>query len=182
LNINKGLLLSLLLVTMNSFSSSSSRVMLKDGINLLDINGDGVKDLIIDSRFENNTSHPNNTMTIFIKNKQGKYHIVPVPNDLGFTWSDFILSASTVKISGYALYKKNPGHFIVSAHKLTGGKYGDDVADALPVKFIRYDMNTYQDAPGVPPFSWEYTSAYITSEKYLDIDEAFKHFNAGMLK
>jgi len=42
LNINRGLLVSLLLVAMNSFSSSSSRVMLKDGINLLDINGDGV--------------------------------------------------------------------------------------------------------------------------------------------
>ena len=182
MNINRWFILSSLLIPMSSFSLASSQVTLKEGVNQLDINGDGIADLIIDSWFENNTSHPNKTMTIFIKSRQGKFHIVPVPNDIGFTWSDFILSASTIKISGYALFKKKSGHFIVSAHKITGGAYGDDVSDALPVKFIRYDMSAYEEAPGVPPYSWEYTSAYTTTEKYLDVDEAFQYFNVGMLK
>ncbi|WP_249215757.1 integrin alpha [Citrobacter sp. JGM124] len=182
MKINRWFLLFSLLISMNGFSLINSRVTLKDGINQLDINGDGIVDLVIGSRFENNTSHPNNTMTIFIKNQQGKYYIVPVPNDLGFTWSDFILSASTVKISDYSLYKKKSGYFIISANKVTGGQYGDDMADALPVKFIRYDMSPYQDSPGVPPYSWEYTSAYTSTERYLDIDEAFKHFSIERLK
>lgn len=182
MKIKKWTLLSFLLITLNVLAEDNSRVALKDGINMLDINGDGVKDLVVYSRFENNTSHPNDTLTLFMIDSQGKYHIVPVANDMGFTWSDFMLSASTTKIADYALYKKSDGYFMISAHKLTGGNYGEDVADALPVKFTRYDMNSHQDSPGVPLFSWEYKSAYISAEKYQDIDEAFQQFNLTMLK
>ena len=182
MKIKKGIMLSLLLISLNLLADEGSKITLKEGINLLDINGDGVDDLVVYSRFENNTSHPNNTVTIFMIDRQGKYHILPVANDIGFTWSDFILSASTIKIADYALYKKPEGYFIVSAHKLTGDNYGEDVSDDLPVKFTRYDINSYQDAPGVPPYFWEYRGAYITAEKYHDIDDAFPHFDASMLK
>jgi len=65
---------------------------------------------------------------------------------------------------------------------LTGENYGEDISDDLPVKFIRYDMNSNQMAPGVPVYSWEYTSAYITAEKYHDVDDAFLHFDIELLK
>lgn len=179
---NKLVILFSLLLPFTLCAKESSKVTLKEGINTLDINGDGINDLVVYSKFENNTSHPNQTMTIFITDRKGRYHIVPVANDTGFTWSDFILSASTIKIADYALYKKQKGYFIVSARKISGGKYGDDMSDDLPVKFTRYDMNTGQDSPGVPLYSWEYKSAYISAEKYPDIDEAFKHFQVGRLK
>lgn len=182
MKIKHGLLFALLLISLNVLADRATKVTLKDGTNLLDINGDGVDDLIVYSQFENNTSHPNNTMTIFMIDPKGKHHILPVANDIGFTWSDFILSASTIKISDYALYKKTDGYYIVSAHKLTGGEHGEDVSDDLPVKFTRYDINSYQDAPGVPPYFWEYRGAYITKEKYHDIDDAFPHFTNDMIK
>lgn len=96
----------LMLISPGAFSAEYSKVMLKKGVNMLDVNGDGLKDIVIDAIFDNNTSHPNHTMTIFIKNKNGEYNIIPVPNDTGFTWSDFSLSASTIKITNYQLYKK----------------------------------------------------------------------------
>ncbi|MCS3429714.1 carbapenem self-resistance protein CarG family protein [Klebsiella sp. BIGb0407] len=171
-----------LLIPFTVCANNTSKVTLREGVNMLDINGDGIKDLVVYSKFENNTSHPNQTMTIFVVDRQGKYHILPVANDTGFTWSDFILSASTIKIADYALYKKQKGYFIVSAQKKAGGKYGDDMSDALPVKFTRYDMNTDQNAPGVPLYSWEHKSSYVTTEKYPDTDEAFKHFQIEKLK
>ena len=179
---NSLILLFSLLISFSVCAKESSRVTLREGVNTLDINGDGLNDLVVYSKFENNTSHPNQTMTIFVVDRQKKYHILPVANDTGFTWSDFILAASTIKIADYALYKKQKGYFIVSARKLGGGKNGDDMSDNLPVKFTRYDMNTDQNTPGVPLYSWEYKSAYITAEKYPDIDEAFKHFQPERLK
>ena len=179
---NSLVILLSLLISFTVYTKESSKVTLKEGINALDINGDGINDLVVYSKFENNTSHPNHTMTIFVIDQQGKYYILPVANDTGFTWSDFILSASTIKIADYALYKKQKGYFIVSAHKISDGIYGDDMSDSLPVKFTRYDMNTGQDTPGVPLYSWEYKSSYITTEKYSDIDEAFKHFQTERLK
>ena len=182
MKIKEVLMLALLVISLNALANETSKVILKEGSNLMDINGDGVNDLVIYSRFENNTSHPNNTITIFIIDQQGKYHILPVANDIGFTWSDFILSASTIKIADYSLYKKPDGYFIVSAHKLTGKSHGEDVSDDLPIKFTRYDINSYQDVPGVPTYFWEYRGAYITTDKYHDIDDAFPHFNSEMLK
>lgn len=180
-NNNLVILLSLIL-SYSVCAKESSKVPLKEGINMLDINGDGKNDLVVYSKFENNTSHPNQTMTIFVVDRNGKYHIVPVANDTGFTWSDFILSASTMKISDYALYKKKKGYFIVSARKISGGKFSDDLSDNLPVKFTRYDMHTAQDSPGVPRYSWEYNGSYITSEQYPDTDTAFIHFQVERLK
>ena len=149
---------------------------------MLDINGDGLKDIVIYAKFDNNTSHPNNTMTLFIKNKNGEYNIVPALDDSGFTWSDFSLSASTTKITDYRLYKKANGHFVVNAYKLATKQNGEDVSDELPVKFSRYDIKTNHESPGVSLFYWDLTKTYISKERYRDTDEAFNHLSLEELE
>lgn len=163
-----------------SFSSTASNhggIDLKWGVNMMDVNGDGLVDLVIYAKFDNNTSHPNKTMTIFMKNKNGEYNIVPVPNDAGFTWFDFSLSASTTKITDFKLYKKSNGFFVVRVHKMANKQNGEDVSDKLPVKLSRYDINMDQEIPGNPLFYWGLTKTYVTKEHYGDVDEAFNHFN-----
>jgi hypothetical protein len=182
LNRNLFIIALLMLISPGAFSGEYSKVMLKKGVNMLDVNGDGVKDIVIDAIFDNNTSHPNHTMTIFIKNKKGEYNIIPIPNDTGFTWSDFSLSASTIKITNYQLYKKANGYFVVSAYKLASKQHGEDVTDALPVKFSRYDIKINDQDPGVSLFYWELTRAYVTKERYSDTDEAFNHISHRALE
>ncbi|CAI1792186.1 carbapenem self-resistance protein CarG family protein [Serratia plymuthica] len=171
-----------MLISINASASDHEKVVLKEGINMMDVNGDGFKDIVIYAKFDNNTSHPSNTMTIFIKNKNGEYNIVPVPSDAGFSWFDFSLSASTIKITGYELYKKAHGYFVISAYKLTGKENGEDVSDDLPVKFSRYDIKINNESPGAALFYWDLTKVYVTHKKYSDIDEAFNHLNVGVLK
>lgn len=147
---------------------------------MIDINGDSIQDLVIYAKFDNNTSHPNKTMSIFIRNKNGGYNIVPVPHDAGFTWFDFSLSASTIKITDYRLYKKVNGYFIISAYKLAD-ENGEDISNKLQVKFTRYDIQTNHESPGIPLFYWDITKAYVTKERYDDIDDAFNNVDVGRL-
>lgn len=147
-------------------------VRLKEGINYLDVNGDGIKDLVISAQFDNNTSHINHAMTIYIRKPDGGYSIVPVPDDSGFSWFDFSLSASVIQISSYQLYQAARGYYIVRADKLTGGEYGDDAAERLPVKFTRYALAENHDIPGQPLYTWQQRAVWISAQRYEDADQA----------
>lgn len=62
-----------LLLLASFMSNSSTLVMLKDGQNNIDLNNNGITDIIFLASFDNNTSHPNRTATIFMKdNKNGQ--------------------------------------------------------------------------------------------------------------
>lgn len=180
-SIHKILLTLILLVTFSANANIASKVTLKQGVNLLDINSDNGTDIVIYGIFDNNTSHPNKTMTILIKNNH-EYNIVPLPHGEGFTWSDFSLSASTIKISDYQLYQQDNRYFIVSAYKVMSEDNGQDISDNLPVKFSRYDIKLNNDDPGVSRYHWELSKSYVTKTNYIDTDEAFNHLDLSQLQ
>ncbi|MDX5630760.1 MULTISPECIES: spore coat protein CotH [unclassified Brenneria] len=169
----------MMLLSSWAVAEEHSNVLLRDGINRIDLNGDGVDDLLLRAVFDNNTSHPVNTLTIFIKDRRGNDNIVPVPDDAGFTWVDFSLSASVIKVTDYALYKEKGRYYMVSANKISDKRSGEDISDALPVRFVRYELKENDDDPGVPAYFWDYISASVTAKKYLSVDDAFPELNVA---
>ncbi|MEC5344290.1 spore coat protein CotH [Brenneria populi] len=170
----------IVLLTMFSLgvcAGEQTHVLLRDGVNRIDLNGDGTDDLLLRAVFDNNTSHPVNTLTIFIKDREGNYNIVPIPDGEGFTWGDFSLSASVIKIIDYRLYKENGRYYMVSANKVMDKRTGEDVSDALPVKLVRYELKANTDDPGVSAYFWDYIHAYVTARKYSSVDDAFAELN-----
>ncbi|AWK40816.1 MULTISPECIES: carbapenem biosynthesis protein CpmG [Photorhabdus] len=171
---NKFYLIFILLFSFEAFSHCGNKVNLKDGINLIDLNGDGKKDVIFYAKFENNTSHPSNTLTVFIKNKNGKFNIVPLPNDTGFTWFDFKLSASEIKIQDYELRVKNGVYYIIFFRKKNND---DDIFGEYPVEFIKYDIKYNNEVPGISNYYWDYTKSYLTKKKYKNVSDAMTEYN-----
>jgi len=157
-------------------------VSLKNGINLIDINADGVKDIVFSAIYDNNTSHPSQTINVFIKNKHGGYNIVPYPEASGFTWADVSLSASTTKIYDYKLIRSQKKYFMVSAEKFVTAQNGSDVSDLTRVKISRYIMVEGGNDPGIPAFQWNQAGSYITKEKYNDVDDALKNIKMDDFK
>ncbi len=145
---------------------------LKDGVNYIDINGNGRQDIVVIAQFDNNTSHVNRAMTIYMRKPDGGYSIVPVPNDSGFSWFDFSLSASVTQISSYRLYPVGKVYQVVRADKVIGGKYGDDAAERLPVKFIRYALVESHTIPGQPIYTWQELASWVSGKHYDDADQA----------
>ena len=157
-------------------------VSLKNGINLIDINADGMKDIIFSASYDNNTSHPSQTINVFVKNKHGGYNIVPYPEASGFTWADVSLSASTTKIYDYKLIKSRNKYFMVSAEKFITAKNNGDITDLTRVKMNRYIIVEGGNDPGIPAFQWNQAGSYVTKEKYNDVDDALKNINMDDFK
>ncbi|KAB7894851.1 hypothetical protein GA565_02015 [Rouxiella sp. S1S-2] len=170
-------LLLLLSINFSVHAITTTKMKLHDGPNALNITAHGVKGIFFVSTFDNNTSHTSKTLTLFIINKQNRHYIVPVPNNSGFTWYDEVLSAASIKTSGYELHKLGKVLYMITARKILAGKDNGDMFDQLPVKFVQYKLMENHEDPGVPNFYWDYVKSYKTSDKYLNIDEAFEKLN-----
>lgn len=169
-----------LLISVNCFGENTL-VKLKDGPNYIDLNHDGIMDIIFVASFDNNTSHPNHTATIFIKNDQG-WSIIPIPEDSGFSWSDFSLSASIIKIVDFELHKYKNTYFMVKGTKFSGKLNDADLTDDTLVMFSRYKITSNKVDPGVPEFYWQPAGNYLTSKKYIHVNDAFQSLDMSNFK
>ncbi|CCJ72192.1 CpmJ protein [Cronobacter condimenti 1330] len=61
------LFFALLLTSACVHAEQITPVALKDGPNTLDLNQDGIADLLLSATYDNNTSHPSSTLTIYIQ-------------------------------------------------------------------------------------------------------------------
>ncbi|WP_227508917.1 carbapenem self-resistance protein CarG family protein [Klebsiella aerogenes] len=157
----------------SSISQANSQIHLKPGGNNIDLNGDGIPDVVFSAIYDNNTSHPGATLSIYIRQKNNWY-IVPVPDDDGFIWTDLKLSASVIKIAGVELYRYKSKVYLVRAVKDAGQAEHEDLTDSSRVKFSRFLLAHNNDDPGTATFYWESAGVYITKDSFDDVDEAFK--------
>lgn len=168
------------LMFMSFFSQGHSAINLNDGINYLTLKDDAATIIIFSARFNNNTSHSNHTVTFFIK-KNNNWSIIPSPDDSGFVWSDFSLSASGTKIANFRLYKNKEQYYIVKGVKVTSHNH-EDLTDSTKVNFTGYKLSKNQSDPGVSDYFWFFLGSYITNDTYMDIDDAFNFFDMSFLK
>ncbi|MFV9670298.1 carbapenem self-resistance protein CarG family protein [Pantoea sp. KXB25] len=165
--------LATMLISLCAFSQTDTRLYLNTGLNSLDLNNDGIPDAIFAATYDNNTSHPSETLNIFIRQEKN-WFIVPIPDDEGFTWTDLRLSASTLKVSGTELHRYKQHVYVVRATKYAGSSGNEDVTDTLPVRFSRFRLEENSDDPGTSVFYWAPAGSYLTKQTFDDVDKAFK--------
>ncbi|MGF7483718.1 carbapenem self-resistance protein CarG family protein [Providencia sp. SP181] len=168
------------LMFMSFLSHGYSAIKLNDGINYLTLKDDNATIIIFSAIFNNNTSHSNHTVTFFVKNNNN-WSIIPSPDDNGFIWSDFILSASGIKIANFRLYKNKDQYYIVKGVKVTSHSH-EDLTDSTKVNFTGYKLSTNQSDPGVSNYFWLFLGSYITNDTYIDIDDAFNFLDMRFFK
>lgn len=167
------ILLATILVSHSAVCGSETRINLKEGINSIDLNNDGIPDNVFMATYDNNTSHPSQTITVFVN--QGKnWFILPVPDDDGFTWADLRLSASTLKVSGFELHRYKNHVYLVRALKYAGKTGSEDISDKSRVKFSRYCLVENHTDPGTSVYNWDVAGSFITENTFNDVDEAFQ--------
>lgn len=167
------IILTATLISLPGYSSADTRINLEKGLNSIDLNNDGIPDTIFSATYDNNTSHPSDTLNIFIR--QGKeWLIVPVPDDDGFTWTDLKLSASTLKISGTELHRYKESVYLIRAIKYASSDGGGDLTDKTRVRFSRFRLRESRDDPGTSVFYWEPAGLYFTEQTFDEVNEAFE--------
>ncbi len=162
-----------ILISLPASAHADSRIYLKKGLNSIDLNEDGIPDTVFSATYDNNTSHPSDTLNIFIR--QGKnWLIVPVPDGDGFTWTDLKLSASTVKITGTELHRYKGHVYLIRAIKYAGSAGGGDLTDKTRVRFSRFWLEENNDDPGTSVFYWGQAGTYLSEQTFDEVDEAFQ--------
>lgn len=171
-------LIAALLVCNSAFCKINTRIHLKTGVNNIDLNNDGIADSIFMATYDNNTSHPNETFTVFVKSGKN-WFIVPVPDDDGFTLADFRLSGSALRVNSVELHR-----FKGIAYLIRGVKYAGngDISDSSKVKFSRYKLATSNNDPGTSAFYWEAAGSYLTAQIFNSVDDAFQTLNMEMFR
>ncbi|STQ59863.1 carbapenem self-resistance protein CarG family protein [Pseudescherichia vulneris] len=164
------LLITVLLVSNSVLCQNNTRVHLKTGVNTIDLNNDGTADTVFMATYDNNTSHPSETLTVFVKTGKS-WFIVPVPDDEGFILADFRLSGSALKVNGVELHQLNGIVYLIRGVKYAAN---GDITDGSKVKFSRYSLAANNDDPGTSAFYWEAAGSYLTEQIFNSVDDAFQ--------
>ncbi|CAI1827011.1 Uncharacterised protein [Serratia marcescens] len=167
------MLLTVMLLNLPTIAQANARIHLSKGLNSIDLNGDGISDAVFSATYDNNTSHPNETLNIFIRQGQ-TWLIVPVPDDDGFTWTDLKLSASALKVGCIELHRYQGKVYLVRAVKFVESSDDGDLTDKTRVKFSRFRLEESNDDPGTPAFYWGAAGVYSTEHTFETVDEAFQ--------
>ncbi len=190
------ILLMVICVLANTSAAQGYQVMfkalkvlqLRNGPNELDLNGDGLKDLVFIARRENFNAHGFDIVTLYIYTKSMKYfknstssagewHLVPffnekgVPDELSYTTTEGAdCCLSDIRILRPKSSEKKSVQVVVGIRD-----FGESYADDAFVKFISYDLKTNKDGmPGEPLFYFQQTKTIPVQKKYCDINQAFQ--------
>lgn len=142
---------------------------LNNGLNHLDLNSDGIADTVFYSRFDNNTSHPDPTLSVYIKNNDSTYSIVPTPAGDRFTLLGINVSVSNILLRSFGFIKTPNKVYLVAAVKS-----GDSPHLKQLFKFKLYQIENNLEHPGVPLYGWAQIDEKISKNKYMSADVAIR--------
>lgn len=156
-----------------AYGGNKIEKVLKQGVNVVESSSLNTSVIFVRSVYDNNTSHPSNTLSVFVKHKN-EWHITSTPDDDGFIWSDILLSASTVKIVGYKVLSYNGSLHIIKAVKNAGVNDNVDLSGKSKVDFKKFTLSRNDIEPGVPIYTWNTSGSYLSDKEYIDVDVALE--------
>ncbi|KUI96591.1 carbapenem self-resistance protein CarG family protein [Vibrio sp. MEBiC08052] len=142
---------------------------LNSGLNHLDLNSDGILDAVFYSRFDNNTSHPDPTLSVYIKDSDATYSIVPTPAGDRFTLFGINVSVSNILVRSFGFIKTSKQVYLVVAVKS-----GDSPHLKQFFKFKLYQIEKNLEHPGIPLYGWTQVGEKISKNKYMSADVAIR--------
>jgi hypothetical protein len=157
-------------------------VGLRNGINEIDINGDGLKDLIVIGWRDNFNAHGFDIVTFYMQFKRDvgpkdKWHLVPFVPESGVTDKNYFTTAmgadcilSDLRVIRPRSPKKAPVTIVIGVRD-----FGESYADKASVTFVVYELRYNKEgSPGNPLFYFQKTKTIPGQDKYCDINDAFQ--------
>lgn len=155
---------------------------LRNGLNEIDINGDGLKDLIFIAWRENYTAHGSDIFNFYLQFKSEirpteKWYHVPFFNDSGMPNRDYLGTEmgadcilSDLRVIRPRSPKKAPVTIVIGVRD-----FGESYADRALVTFLVYELRYNKEGnPGAPPYYFQHAKTIQGKNKYCDINEAFQ--------
>jgi hypothetical protein len=155
---------------------------IKNGINHIDLNGDGKKDMVISGYRGNISAHSFSVYSFYVYKKLGlgeisyEWQIVSIGGGGGFAGDDirkYVIATHqgadcVLRDIRLARFKKDASYYLVIADRPLGQSYGD----SLNVKFLFYRLIYDEDEMR---YIYEKVKEINSKDKYCDVNEAFEN-------
>jgi len=157
-------------------------ITLMNGLNQVDMNGDGTKDMIFVAWRGNYNAHGYSLFTFYVdfpneQQPEKHWHVVPFPDEKSLPLKEAI---STVEGADCVLQdirvlrstsQKNAPVIIIIGQR----EFGESYADETSVKFTVLELKHNEEGnPGDPPFQFEQKRIIEGKKTYCDINRAFQ--------
>ena len=151
-------------------NSSSNIIFLKNGINKIDLNADGVQDMVVSGHRNNSTAHDFNYYTFYVFDKDFKKNYTQPWNIVEILGNEKYNIKSDEGADGKLLdvfFLKNAKgqNQLILAER----EFGESFADSGKVKFSYYDLTFDNDDRR---FVYKLKSDCFSIRKYVDVDNA----------
>jgi hypothetical protein len=157
-------------------------ISLRNGTNEIDINGDGLKDLIFIAWRENYNAHGFDIFSFYLQFKSDirpkeKWYLVPFFNESGVPSREYLgteMGADCILTDLRVIRPRSPKNAPVTI--VIGARdFGESYADKASVTFLIYELR-YNKAgsPGAPPYYFQQAKTIQGQNKFCDINEAFQ--------
>jgi len=148
-------------------------IPLQQGVNSIDLNNDGLMDYAFLAQFDNNKSHPSNSITFYIQKPEGGYSLMPSIVDQEFPYFSLSLSGSDVMVSGFQLIRDESKIFFTTADKNIISAY-----DKHKISYAFYEFIEDDDHPGAPLFRWRKIASASSTKTYIAVNESYSELAA----
>ena len=154
-------------------------IKIKNGINYIDLNGDGKKDMVISGYRGNATAHSFSVYSFYVYEKLNlgvlsyEWHIVSIGGGGDVDLRKYVIGTEqgadcVLGDIRLARFKNDAAYYLVDADRPLGQSY----ADSLNIKFLFYTLIYDEDEMR---YIYRKVKAINSKNKYCDIDEAFKN-------
>lgn len=161
-------------------SDTHDSKIFKNGINYIDLNGDGKKDIVMSGYRDNLSAHSFSFYSFYIYKKLDRkenpyeWQIVSIDSSKGNAGNEISKYVITthqgadcvLRDARLARLKGDPFYYLVIADRPIGESY----VDSLKVKFTFYKLIFNKDENR---FIYEKVKEIISTKKYCDVEEAF---------
>jgi len=152
-------------------------IPLQQGVNSIDINNDGLMDYAFLAQFDDNKSHPSNSITFYIQKPEGGYSLMPSIVDQEFPYFSLSLSGSDVMVSGFTLIHKQGKVLFTTADKSIISAY-----DKHKINYTFYEFIEDDDHPGVPLYRWRKITSASSTGTYIAVNESYSELEEILLE